>query len=160
MARIQLKTVRSVPNEADTDKTYFPDVALGWFMPLRSMPWLYFILLVTTAPSFYETTLPVPAVSLGRGIFMKGEDAAWEPEDPTLLIAGNAFRRAGSCPLSAEMPGALHSAIIYLPSACLAGGTSAARDGWSLLCPCQHICQHEIHQSGTYFCFHAPHLAC
>lgn len=65
--RVQLKTVRSsVSNKASTEETYFPDVvALGWFMPLRFMPWLYFISVVTTAPSCYET-LPVPAVSLGR----------------------------------------------------------------------------------------------
>lgn len=66
--RVQLKTVRSsVSNKADTEETYFSDVvALGWFMPLRFMPWLYFISVVTTVPSRYETTLPVPAVSLGR----------------------------------------------------------------------------------------------
>lgn len=65
---VQLETVRSsVSNKANTEETYFPDdVALGWFMPLRFMPWLYFISVVTTAPSRYETTLPVPAVSLGR----------------------------------------------------------------------------------------------
>lgn len=73
---MQPETGGSVPSVADTDETYFPDVALGCFMPLRSMPWRYFISLVTTAPSCYETTQPVPAVSLGRGIFMKGEKAA------------------------------------------------------------------------------------
>lgn len=75
MQHVQLETVRSsVSSEADTDETSSPGVALAG-MP-QVMPWLHFIPLVTTAPSRWETTLPVPAVSLGRGIFMKGEEAA------------------------------------------------------------------------------------
>lgn len=74
---LQLQRISSYgSSEADTDQTNFSDTALGWFMPLRSRPRLYFISVVTVAPSRYEATLPAPAVSLGREIFMKGEAAA------------------------------------------------------------------------------------
>lgn len=74
---LQLQRISSYgSSEADTDQTDFSDVALGWFIPLRSRPWLYFISVVTAAPSRYEATLPAPAVSLGREIFMKSEAAA------------------------------------------------------------------------------------
>ena len=62
---VQPEALRSsTSSEANADQTDFPDFALGWFMPLRSRPQLYFISLVTAAPSRNETTLPVSAVSL------------------------------------------------------------------------------------------------
>lgn len=75
--RVQLEALRSsASRDTDPGQSDFSDAALDWFMPLRSRPPLYFISVVNHAPSCHEMILPVPAVSLGRGIFMKVEEAA------------------------------------------------------------------------------------
>lgn len=74
------------------------DFFLCWSRPLRSVPRLCFISLVTPAPPPNDPARA--SCVLGKGIFMQGREAARECGDCTPLIAGNDSGRAGSRDLS------------------------------------------------------------